>query len=317
MKCLNCGAEISSELQKCPYCDCEVIQEEKTQPQTTITNNYFGGAPKQEETKTACPRCGSNRIQFKREEVGSEKNKKTKQVMYRTVGICQDCGNTWNANSVAEKKKHGVWFWILAVLFLPVSLCVWFYKTDRVKLDKKIRLAIIAAFWVLILIIGAVSPDAEEPAASGSADATAAVQVIEADDAQSADESADAQDDAEDAAAAATTTKKETTTAAPTTTKASVSLGKLNALASAKNYLDFSAFSAKGLKEQLEYEGYSADEAAYGVDNCGADWNEQAAKKAQDYLDFSSFSRDGLIEQLEFEGFTHEQALYGVSAVGY
>ena len=53
------------------------------------------------------------------------------------------------------------------------------------------------------------------------------------------------------------------------------------------------------------------------VDNCGADWNEQAAIKAQDYLDFSSFSRSGLIEQLEFEGFTTEQAEYGVKEVGY
>ena len=170
---------------------------------------------------------------------------------------------------------------------------------------------------MLLFIIGAVSPDAEQPAVSSIADTTEAVQAIEADDAQRADESAYAQGDEEGATAATTTTKKETTTAAPTTTKASVSLGKLNALASAKNYLDFSAFSYKGLKEQLEFEGYSADEAAYGVDNCGADWNEQAAKKAQSYLDFSSFSRDGLIEQLEFEGFTHEQALYGVSAVGY
>ena len=69
--------------------------------------------------------------------------------------------------------------------------------------------------------------------------------------------------------------------------------------------------------EQLEYEGFSHEQAVYGADNCGADWNEQAALMAQEYLDYSSFSRDGLIEQLEFEGFTRQQAEYGVQAVGY
>jgi len=52
------------------------------------------------------------------------------------------------------------------------------------------------------------------------------------------------------------------------------------------------------------------------VDNCGADWKEQAVKKAEQYLSVMSFSRDGLIGQLEFEGFTHEQAVYGVEQNG-
>ena len=69
--------------------------------------------------------------------------------------------------------------------------------------------------------------------------------------------------------------------------------------------------------KQLEFEKFSNGEAIYGVDNCGANWNEQAAKKAKSYLDIMSYSRDGLIKQLEFEGITHSQAEYGVSAVGY
>jgi len=90
-----------------------------------------------------------------------------------------------------------------------------------------------------------------------------------------------------------------------------------NALAKAKDYLDFTAFSYSGLIEQLEYEGYTTEEATYAVDNCGADWNQQAAAKAQEYLDFTSFSRSGLIEQLEYEGFTAAQAEYAATAVGY
>ena len=102
-----------------------------------------------------------------------------------------------------------------------------------------------------------------------------------------------------------------------TTTTKLETLGQKNALASAKSYLKHSSFSYKGLVEQLEFEGYSNSDATYAVDNCGADWNEQAAKSAQSYMSHSSFSREGLIEQLEFEGFTHEQALYGVKSVGY
>lgn len=97
----------------------------------------------------------------------------------------------------------------------------------------------------------------------------------------------------------------------------SVTTGKRNALARAKSYLNYMAFSYKGLVEQLEYEGYSNEEATYAVDNCGANWNEQAAKKAESYMSYMSFSRSGLIEQLEYEGFTSKQAEYGVTAVGY
>ena len=97
----------------------------------------------------------------------------------------------------------------------------------------------------------------------------------------------------------------------------SVSVGKENALEKAKSYLNFTAFSYSGLIEQLEFEGFSSEDARYGADNCGADWYEQAAEKAKSYLDFSAFSRDGLIEQLEYEGFTHEQAVYGAESNGF
>jgi hypothetical protein len=96
-----------------------------------------------------------------------------------------------------------------------------------------------------------------------------------------------------------------------------ITIGEKNALASAKKYLEFSAFSYHGLIQQLEFEQYTSEEAAYGADNCGADWNEQAVRSAKQYLDFSSFSRAELIQQLEFDGFTHEQAVHGVEENGY
>ena len=96
-----------------------------------------------------------------------------------------------------------------------------------------------------------------------------------------------------------------------------ITMGQQNALRSALQYLNTMAFSKSGLIDQLEYEGYSTEEATYAVENCGADWNEQAAKSAQNYINTMSFSRSGLIDQLIYEGFTREQAEYGVSTVGY
>lgn len=94
-------------------------------------------------------------------------------------------------------------------------------------------------------------------------------------------------------------------------------LGELNALRQAKNYLNIMSFSYQGLIDQLEFEGYTSSEATYAVDNCGADWYQQAAKKAKEYLDIMPFSKQELIKQLEFEKFTHDQAVYGAEANGY
>lgn len=111
--------------------------------------------------------------------------------------------------------------------------------------------------------------------------------------------------------------QSETTEQPPLQSEPEMTLEQKNALDTAKSYLSTMAFSYSGLIEQLEFEGYSTESATYAADNCGADWNEQAAKMAQNYIDTMSFSRSGLIEQLEFEGFTAEQAEYGVTAVGY
>lgn len=59
-----------------------------------------------------------------------------------------------------------------------------------------------------------------------------------------------------------------------------ITAGQWNAHSSAKAYIRSSTFSRNGLIEQLEYEQYSYEVAVYGADNCGADWNEQAAKTA-------------------------------------
>lgn len=94
-------------------------------------------------------------------------------------------------------------------------------------------------------------------------------------------------------------------------------LGEKNALKSAKSYLRSMDFSYTGLFKQLKYEGYKDEECTYAVDNCEADWNEQASKCAKSYINSMSFSRVELLKQLKYEGFTDEQAEYGVKSVGY
>lgn len=94
-------------------------------------------------------------------------------------------------------------------------------------------------------------------------------------------------------------------------------IGQKNAIRSAESYIDLMPFSRTGLIEQLEFEGYSLEDATFAVDHVSPDWNEQAAKAAASYLELMAFSRQELIDQLVFEGFTPEQAEFGVTAAGY
>lgn len=96
-----------------------------------------------------------------------------------------------------------------------------------------------------------------------------------------------------------------------------LTLAQQNVINQAKDYLDYSGFSRTGLIDQLEYEGYSTEDATFGADNAGADWGAEAAESAADYLDYSSFSRQGLYDQLAYEGFTDAEINHGLAAVGY
>ncbi|WP_223628226.1 Ltp family lipoprotein [Microbacterium sp. EST19A] len=99
--------------------------------------------------------------------------------------------------------------------------------------------------------------------------------------------------------------------------KLKLTLGQQNAVGSAKSYIGFSDFSRTGLIDQLEYEGFSTEDATFGADNSGADWNQEAAESAQSYLEYSAFSRQGLYDQLAYEGFQPSEIEFGLAAVGY
>ncbi|SCX56329.1 Host cell surface-exposed lipoprotein [Klenkia marina] len=119
----------------------------------------------------------------------------------------------------------------------------------------------------------------------------------------------------EAATPAPTTPAPVVTTQAPAPTP-ELTAGQQNAQRKAQDYLSFTAFSRSSLIDQLEYEGFSVEDATFAVDTITVDWNQQAAEKAEEYLSFTSFSRSGLVDQLVFEGFTAEQAEFGVSQTG-
>ena len=93
-------------------------------------------------------------------------------------------------------------------------------------------------------------------------------------------------------------------------------ISRANAVRSAHQSVQCSAFSYKGLVKQLKYEGFSTSDATYGVSHSGANWKKEAVESAKQYLRSSAFSRSGLVEQLKYEGFTPAQALHGVRATG-
>lgn len=99
--------------------------------------------------------------------------------------------------------------------------------------------------------------------------------------------------------------------------KPKLTLAQQNAIGKAQSYLSFSGFSRSGLIHQLEFEGFSTEDATFGADSAGADWNAECAQKAQSYMDMSSFSRQSLYDQLAFEGFQPAEIEFGLAAVGY
>lgn len=117
----------------------------------------------------------------------------------------------------------------------------------------------------------------------------------------------------EDATTAGTTNSNGTATGHTS----SATLGEKNALASAKDYLEYSSFSETGLRNQLAFEEYADNEIEYAIANLDVDWKQQAVKMAKSYLDTMSFSKEELRKQLIFEGFTEEQVDYALSEVGY
>ncbi len=136
MKCPHCGAEIDNNEKKCQYCGSEIsLKMQKEQ---------------EELNKTGCPKCKSTNIRFSREKQGEVRGKNKKQIVYRTIGICNDCGNTWVPNQKNEKQSS-IWLWVFGWLFFfPIPLTVILARSK--KLSKKAKIISISIVWGIIIL---------------------------------------------------------------------------------------------------------------------------------------------------------------------
>ena len=148
MKCSNCGQETKNNI--CENCGNEVALEYSD----TIDNTG------------KCPKCGSLKIAYERERIGtsrqyrSRKNyigngrqgKSVSQSVYRTVGVCQNCGYTWNPNATTSGTRSKTWLWVLGwILIFPLPLTIILLRKKDIA--PKIRYGVIAIAWALFLII--------------------------------------------------------------------------------------------------------------------------------------------------------------------
>lgn len=150
MKCPSCGAETNGKF--CEYCGSEL--------------------PKDKVNIGVCPKCGNSNISFKRERIGtatqrtSRKNvigtgrtgQSVSQTAYRTVGLCQNCGHTWNPNagnsgSRSNGSGRKTWLWVLGwICIFPVPLTILLLRKKDMK--PAVKYGIIAVAWVLFFVIG-------------------------------------------------------------------------------------------------------------------------------------------------------------------
>lgn len=91
---------------------------------------------------------------------------------------------------------------------------------------------------------------------------------------------------------------------------------KQKAIYTAKEYLKITSYSKKGLIDQLIHDGFNRANSLYAVNNCNANWYDEAKRSARTYLKILDYNKEELIMQLEFEGFTHDEAIYGANQNG-
>lgn len=169
MKCPSCGAEVQGQV--CEYCGSDVSK---------------GTAG------VHCPKCGSTKVSFKRERVGtatkstSYKNafgsgrqkQSTSQAIYRTVGFCSGCGYTWSPDGTSKRSGRKTWLWVLGwICIFPVPLTILMLRKKDLK--PAVKYGIIAAAWLLFFVIGSTGNSESDTAPSSVPATTEVVQVAQ------------------------------------------------------------------------------------------------------------------------------------------
>ena len=137
MKCPNCGAEIKS-TNFCEYCGSQITVDMRKEQEAL--------------DKLLCPKCGSSNVTYYRENQGEVREKNSKHFIYKTVGLCKDCGNTWFTNS-EQPKQRKTWLWVLGWIFIfPVPLTILLLR--KKDMNAILKYGLIALAWIVYLIIG-------------------------------------------------------------------------------------------------------------------------------------------------------------------
>ena len=125
--------------------------------------------------------------------------------------------------------------------------------------------------------------------------------------------SADSKERSKDSGTAGKESSNEETTKPPLE---SLNENQLQAIQTAKDYLDTMHLSQTELLQMLTVEDINLEDAEFAIEHLDIDWNQEARKKAKEYCKHKiGFSKEKLKAQLLFDHFTEEEANFAVSHI--
>ena len=96
----------------------------------------------------------------------------------------------------------------------------------------------------------------------------------------------------------------------------SLNENQVQAIQTAKDYLDTMHLSQTELSQMLSVENIDSEDAKFALEYLDIDWNQEARKKAKEYCKHKiGFSKEKLKAQLLFDHFTEEEADFAVSHI--
>ena len=96
----------------------------------------------------------------------------------------------------------------------------------------------------------------------------------------------------------------------------SLNENQVQAIQTAKDYLDTMHLSQTELLQMLSVENIDSEDAKFALEYLSIDWNQEARKKAKEYCKHKiGFSKEKLKAQLLFDHFTEEEADFALSHI--
>ena len=295
MKCPHCGAEIIN-TDICDYCGSQIdARMRKEQEQLS---------------KSGCPSCGSTNISFSREFEGEDRDSNSRRAIYRTVGVCRDCGRTWYTDSGKPEKKRRTWLWVLGWIFLfPVPVTILVARKKNLNTVLKVFLILLAWFaFFAFAYMGNNSEEVNTPGTEYTRSADESDAEIGTQEAENIAETAsDNQTDE---------TKSETETEA-TDKNRKPTLGETNAYREASEYSDMMHTSEEAIRDHLNFYGFTREEADYAIAKCNLDFKKECLINTRQYAEMMNASEQGIRDHLKYEKFTSEEVEYALKECNY